>query len=360
PNAINMARLDFVSSIADQIRTFANEVFLPDSLAIMSFYPEWTQIGGGLTNYLSYGDYPMGLPDETGKLLSKRGIVRNRDLSHVEEFDPESLDGLQEFVNNAWYRYSVGKDKGLHPSIGETIFDYTGPKQQFEWLGGDEPYSWIKTPRYKNMPMEVGPLARLAVNYAAGDDMTIDLTDRALARWQQMANTFSGRDCGITRESFFSTPGRIIARAIDATLAAEYLCTCFNQLITNIKNGDERMFDGSKWEPDTWPARARGYSLNEAPRGALAHYIDINNAKVANYQMVVPTTWNGSPRDPMGQRSAFEASVIGTPVAGMDPKGAEMALSIVRTLHSFDPCMACAVHLYDENGTTLHRININQ
>lgn len=360
PNAINMARLDFVGSIAEQIRRFANEVFLPDAIAIMSFYPEWTKIGGGLTNYLSYGDYPMGGADETSKMLSRRGIVRNRDLSHIEEFDPDSLDGLQEFVNNAWYSYSVGKDKGLHPSIGETIFDYTGPTSRFEWLGGDKPYSWIKTPRYRNMPMEVGPLARLAVNYAAKDPHTVELADKTVARWQEMSSAFNGRDCGITMDSFFSTPGRIIARAVDAVLAADYLSTCYNQLITNIKNGDERMFNDSKWQPDSWPLRAKGYSLSEAPRGALAHYVDINNKKVSNYQMVVPTTWNASPRDPMGQRSAFEASVIGTPVTGMDPKGAEMALSIVRTLHSFDPCMACAVHLYDENGTTLHRININQ
>ncbi|MCM1109810.1 MAG: nickel-dependent hydrogenase large subunit [Clostridium sp.] len=359
PNAINMERLDFVKQIIERVQTFANEVYLPDCLAIMSFYPEWNQIGGGLRNYLSYGDYPMSHFGQTDSYLSNRGIVMDRDLSHVEEFDPRRLDGLQEFVNNAWYKYSVGKDRGLHPSVGETILDYTGPTEKFDWLGGDKPYSWIKTPRYLNHPMEVGPLARLAVNYASKNEATVDLADRALARWRELSTKFNGRDCGITIQSFFSTAGRIIARAIDATEAGDYMARCYNQLISNIRGGDESMFNGSKWEPDSWPADCSGFSLNEAPRGALAHYSHINHRRIVNYQMVVPTTWNGSPRDPFGQRSAFEESVIGTPVEGFAPDSPEMALSIIRTIHSFDPCMACAVHLYDEDGRMIHRLTIN-
>ena len=359
PNAINMERLAFVKEIISKVQTFANEVFLPDAIAIMSFYPEWARLGGGLRNYLSYGDYPMNHYGDFGHCLQKQGIVMNRDLSHVEEFDPVSLDGLQEFVNNAWYKYSTGKDSGLHPSIGQTILDYTGPTGQFDWLGGDKPYSWIKTPRYKGQPMEVGPLARLAVNYAAGNEITREIADKTVATWSSLANKFNGRDCGITRDSFFSTAGRIIARAVDAVEAADYLGTCYNALISNIKGGDERMFDGSKWQPDSWPQDCMGFSLSEAPRGALAHYVHITDQKVSNYQMVVPTTWNGSPRDPNNLRSAFEESVIGTPVAVFAPDSAEMALSIMRTLHSFDPCMACAVHLYDENGTVVHRLEIN-
>lgn len=359
PNAINIARLNFVQEIIEKIQIFANEVYLPDCLAILAFYPQWTHIGGGLTNYLSYGDFPLGHYGDPECYQSKRGIVKNRDLSHLEEFDPVSLDGLQEFVNNSWYKYSVGKDKGLHPSIGETILDYTGPNEQFEWLGGDKPYSWIKTPRYKGMPMEVGPLARVAVNYAAKNDLTMELANKAVATLSQYADKFNGKPCGITLDSLFSTAGRILARSIDAVEASEYLAISFNKLISNIKSGDESMFNGSKWEPDSWPKDCKGYSLSEAPRGALAHYAHISNKKIANYQMVVPTTWNGSPRDPMGQHSAFEASVIGTPVAGFAPDSPEMALSIIRTLHSFDPCMACAVHLYDENGTVIHKIDIN-
>lgn len=358
PNAINMERLSFVAEIIRKIQIFANEVYLPDCLAIMAFYPEWAKIGGGLRNYLTYGDFPLTHYGDTDSYLSKRGIVMNRDLSHVEEVDPTSLDGIQEFVNNAWYKYSVGKDKGLHPSIGETVFDYTGPTSQFDWLGGDEPYSWIKTPRYRNQPMEVGPLARVAVNYAAGNSESVELTDRSVARWRELTAKFNGSDHGINIQSLFSTAGRIIARAIETAEVGNYMGVCYNKLIENIKAGDERMFNGSKWEPDSWPLDCQGFSLSEAPRGALAHYSHIHNKRIVNYQMVVPTTWNGSPRDPFGQRSAFESSVIGTPVAGFAADSPEMALSIIRTIHSFDPCMACAVHLYDENGTLIHKVDI--
>lgn len=358
PNALNMDRLAFVEQKINEISNFVNAVYLPDAIAIMSFYPEWTRVGGGLRNYLSYGDYPMTQMNDTGSYLSQRGIVLNRDLSRVEEFDPTDLDGLQEFVNNSWYKYTVGKDKGLHPSVGETILDYTGPTEAYQWLGPDKPYSWIKTPRYKGMPMEVGPLARLAVNYAGGNEHLRSLTDEALRRWQEMSSKFNGRDCGLTMDSFFSTPGRIIARAIDAACAAEHLHTCYDRLIANIASGDQRVFNDSKWQPDSWPADCKGYSLNEAPRGANAHYCHIHNRRIVNYQMVVPTTWNGSPRDPRGQRSSFEESLIGTPVAGLENSNAELTLSIIRTIHSFDPCMACAVHLYDENGSMVHRIDI--
>ena len=359
PNAINMERLSLVAQIIQDTQNFVNQVYLPDALAILAFYPEWTKIGGGLRNYLSYGDFPTGNYGELSTYKVKRGIVLDRNMSHVEEFDPDSLDGLQEFINNAWYKYSVGKDKGLHPSIGETIFDYTGPTEKFDWLGGDKPYSWIKTPRYKGMPMEVGPLARAIVNYAAKDEMTVNSIDRAVRTLSQLTNKFNGKDMGINIDSMYSTAGRILARAVEATDIADYMADFYNELITNIRNGDERMFNGTYWEPDTWPRECKGYSLSEAPRGALAHYSHIRDKKIVNYQMVVPTTWNASPRDTKGQHSAFEASVIGTPVAGLDPEGGEMALSIIRTLHSFDPCMACAVHLYDENGSQIHKIEIN-
>lgn len=358
PNAINMDRLSFVQQKIQEINEFVNRVYLPDAIAVLSFYPEWARIGGGVRNYLSYGDFPMTQMNELDSYLSKRGIIMDRNMNAVEEFDPLALDGLQEFVNNSWYKYSVGKDKGLHPSVGETILDYTGPGEDYDWLGPDKPYSWIKTPRYRGHAMEVGPLARLAVNYAAKDPGMVEIADAALARWRQMADKFNGRDCGLTFDSWFSTPGRMIARAIDASRAGRFMQMAYDSLIANIKAGDERMFNSARWEPSSWPADAKGYSLNEAPRGANAHYCHIHNRKMVNYQMVVPTTWNGSPRDPSGQRSPFEESLIGTPVAGIEQSNPEMTLEIIRTLHSFDPCMACAVHLYDESGTIIHRINI--
>ena len=338
PNALNNERLNFVAQIIERTQTFVRQVYLPDVLAILSYYPDWTKIGGGLRNYIAYGDYPMGSYGELSTYKSPRGIVVDRDLSKVVEFDPWAMDGLQEFVNNSWYSYSQGKDAGLHPSVGETRLDYTGATPPYEYLDRDQPYSWIKTPRYKGMPMETGPLARNIVAHASGDETYREITQRCL------------KQLNVPYEAMYSTAGRTLARAIEANLLADWQTDFYTTLLQNIKNGDYRMFNGTKWEPSTWPQTARGVGLTEAPRGALAHYVNIEGKKVSNYQMVVPTTWNASPRDTRGQHSAFEASLIGTPV--IDP---QIPLEIIRTIHSFDPCMACAVHLYDENGEHIHR-----
>lgn len=340
PNALNLERLSLVAEIIEKSRDFIHEVYLPDVIAIASYYPEWTRIGGGLRNYISYGDYPMGNYGETSTYKSPRGIVVDRDLSHVEEFDPTADDGLQEFVNNSWYRYKEGKEAGLHPSAGETVLDYTGPTPPYAHLDTREPYSWIKTPRYKGFAMETGPLARAVIAYAAGQEDYKELIDRSLSQLH------------VPFEAMYSTVGRTLARAIESELVAHWMEEFYIRLLTQIKNGDQRMFNNIYWEPDSWPQQANGFGLTEAPRGSLAHYVDIENKKIKNYQMVVPTTWNASPRDVRGQRSAFEASLLGTPV-----HDSEAPLEIIRTIHSFDPCMACSVHLYDEEGKHIHQFD---
>jgi len=181
--------------------------------------------------------------------------------------------------------------------------------------------------------MEVGPLARVLVNYAKGDKAT----------QEEVGAVLSHLDVPV--DALFSTLGRTAARAICAKQAATWGLEFYDQLITNIKNGDTRMANTDKWEPSTWPAECKGVGYTEAPRGALAHWIQIKDGKTDNYQQVVPSTWNASPRDPKGQRSAYESTLIGTPVA--DEK---LPLEIIRTIHSFDPCIACSVHLYDEHG----------
>ncbi len=341
PNALNMERLSFVAGLIERTQQYVREVYLPDVIAILSYYPEWTKVGGGLRNYIAYGDYPMGNYGELSTYKSPRGIVIDRDLTHVYEFDPTDVNGLQEFVNNSWYSYTEGKEVGLHPSVGETRLDYTGAEPPYEYLDTNRPYSWIKTPRYRGMPMETGPLARNAVGYALGYDEYRETTDRAL------------RKLGIPYTAIFSTAGRILARALEASMVAGWMTDFYTALLSNIKGGDYRMFNDIYWDPSTWKDHAMGYGLAEAPRGALAHYCTIRDRKIENYQMIVPTTWNASPRDPKGQRSAFEASLIGTPVH--DPK---IPLEILRTIHSFDPCMACAVHLHDERGDHVHRIDV--
>lgn len=340
PNAINLERLSYVAEIIQETQNFVHQVYLPDVMAIASYYPEWTKIGGGLHNYISYGDFPMGNYGELSTYKSPRGIVVNRDLSHVEEFDPNDMNGLKEYVNNSWYTYSQGKDVGLHPSVGETQLNYTGPDTPYQYLDMEKPYSWIKTPRYKDMAMETGPLARAIVGYASGDATYRENIDGALAKLK------------LPFEAMYSTVGRTLARALEASMVADWMSDFYIKLLSNIKSGDYRMFNGTYWEPSTWPEKAQGFGLTEAPRGSLAHYVGIKDQKVSHYQMVVPTTWNGSPRDTKGQRSAFEASLVGTPV--FDPS---IPLEIIRTIHSFDPCLACAVHLYDEKGSHVHQLD---
>lgn len=339
PNAINLERLSWVANIIQRAQLFVSQVHIPDTIAILSQYPEWTKIGGGLRNYLSYGDFPMGNYGETETYKMPRGIILDRDLSKVHEFDPTAMDGLQEYIAHSWYNYTEGKNVGLHPSVGETIPNYTGPKPPYDYLDVEKSYSWIKTPRYKGMPMETGPLARILVGYASNAPGYRDLVDATLEKMK------------LPFDAMYSTAGRILARALEAQLVSNWMSDFYTTLLGNIRKGDERMFVGTKWEPETWPEQASGYCLTEAPRGALAHYATIKDKKIANYQMIMPTTWNGSPRDAKGQHSAFEASLIGTPVH--DP---EIPLEILRTVHSFDPCLACAVHLYDEKGDYVHQI----
>ncbi len=340
PNAINIDRLNWVYQIIQQAENFAKQVYLPDVLAIASYYPEWTKYGGGVVNYLASGDFPMTHFGDTSSYLFKRGIVRDRNLSVVEEFDPMAMDGLVEYVNNSWYKYTQGKEVGLHPSVGETILDYTGKTPPYDFLDHDQPYSWIKTPRYKGLPMEVGPLARFIVNYAAKNEPIVDLTDRCLAQ------------LGAPKSALYSAIGRTLARSMECTLISEYMHKFYNQLVANIKGGDYRMFNNTYWDPSTWPKKAQGYAVCEAPRGSVAHYVDIENKLVKRYQMVVPTTWNGSPRDPKGQRSPFEASLLGVPV-----HDAAAPLEIIRVIHTFDPCMSCSVHLYTPDGSHVHQFD---
>jgi len=342
PGGLNAERLAYVKRLLDDAKTFIEQVYIPDLLAIASFYKDWGAIGKGFGNYMSYGEFPVnGYKGDEFKY--KSGVIIDRDLSKVHEVNHRNED-IKEFVNNSWYDYSGDGDSGKHPWEGETNINYSGPKPPYKHLDVDQKYSFIKTPRWKEKPMEVGPLARVLVNYAKGDKAT----------QEEVGAVLSHLDVPV--DALFSTLGRTAARAICAKQAATWGLEFYDQLITNIKNGDTRMANTDKWEPSTWPAECKGVGYTEAPRGALAHWIQIKDGKTDNYQQVVPSTWNASPRDPKGQRSAYESTLIGTPVA--DEK---LPLEIIRTIHSFDPCIACSVHLYDEHGkhvTGVYNISI--
>jgi len=187
--------------------------------------------------------------------------------------------------------------------------------------------------------MEVGPLARVLAMYASGHEQTVELTNMVLSA------------LGAPITAVFSTLGRTAARAIETKVFADFMLKTYNALIDAIKAGETQTFNDEKWEPTTWPAHAEGFGYMEAPRGALGHWIVIDHGKISNYQMVVPTTWNGSPRDHMGQPGAYEASLIGTPLAKP-----EWPLEVLRTIHSFDPCMACAIHMMDAEGNDLGEV----
>jgi hydrogenase large subunit len=339
--ALNAERFALVGKLFDEALRFVEQVYIPDLLAVASFYKDWASIGGGLRNYLSYGDLPTKGYDDPTSFKFPRGAILDRNLNEVFEIDGADSEQIQENIAHSWYAYEGGDEKFLHPWEGETNLNYTGPQPPYQHLNIEEKYSWLKTPRWKGHAMEVGPLARMLVGYASGQEEIREVVDNALSKLK------------VPVDALFSTLGRTAARGLETQLIAHWAKMFYDQLVQNIKNGDTRMFNHEKWNPVTWPKETSGVGLTEAPRGALAHWIVIRDKKIANYQLVVPTTWNGSPRDALEQRSAYEASLIGTPVA--DPN---KPLEILRTIHSFDPCIACAVHVYDAEGKNITKIKV--
>jgi len=338
PGGLNAERLAYVGKLLQEGKTFIEQVYIPDLLAIASFYKDWGAIGKGFGNYMSYGDFPTNGYADISNFKFPQGVILNRDLSKVHDVDHRNGD-IEEFINNSWYDYPDGNEVGKHPWEGETNINYTGPKPPYDNLDVEKKYSFIKTPRWRGKPMEVGPLARLLVGYGRGNEEIQAAVNGAL------------KHLDVPVDALFSTLGRTAARGIETQLVANWTMEFYDSLMNNIKNGDERMANMDSWEPESWPSECKGVGFSEAPRGALAHWIKIKDGKTENYQQVVPSTWNASPRDPKGQRSAYESTLIGTPVA--DP---ELPLEIIRTIHSFDPCIACAVHLYDEHGNHISQV----
>jgi hydrogenase large subunit len=331
--ALNAGRLSIISDSIDRITQFVDHVYLPDLLAIAPYYLEYAGIGEGLGNFLTWGEFPGDDIHDTSSFLVPRALILDRDLANITEPDPRDLDRLKEFVTHSWYEYAQGEQAGLHPWAGETAFDYTGPEPPFGQLEVEQKYSWVKAPRWNGVPVEVGPLARVLALYATGNEQTKELVDAVLAK------------LGAPLTAVFSTLGRTAARAIETKVFADQMRTLYGQLVAAIEAGNTSTFNDERWEPRSWPRSARGFGFMEAPRGALGHWIVIEDGKIANYQMVVPTTWNASPRDQKGQPGAYEASLVGTQLAKP-----EWPLEILRTVHSFDPCMACAVHMVDTQG----------
>jgi [NiFe] hydrogenase large subunit/hydrogenase large subunit len=339
--ALNTHTVAALKQFVANARDFVTRVYIPDLMAIASFYKDWAGHGRGVGNYLAYGEYP---DDDSASpvLFLPRGIIRGRDLSKVEPFDQSKVT---EYVSHSWYQYQAGDGAALHPYQGETNPNYTGPTPPYELLGleanTDKKYSWLKSPRYDGEPMEVGPLARMLVAFVSGHARVKELVSAVL------------KQLNVGPEALFSTLGRVAARGIETQIIAEKMDAWVDALAANMGAGELRIHDNSKWDPSTWPADAMGAGFHEAPRGALGHWVSIHNGLISNYQCVVPSTWNAGPRDAKGRRGPYEEALLATPVA--DP---ERPVEILRTVHSFDPCMACGVHVVDAKRRELARVRV--
>ncbi len=342
----NPARIAQFKSILKKFRDFIKRAYLPDVLMAGTMYADeaLSGIGSGLKSYLTYGDFRLKDNDfYNSELLFPSGVVLNGNLNEVIEFDHKKVT---EDVTHAWYE----GDKKLHPYEGKTLPKYTGLEKKsdgYAYLKRDEKYSWIKSPLYDDNRVEVGPLARIAVGIASKNRLITDYSTEFLAKLGNSLNLGKSAPINV----IFSTVGRTAARAIETELMADVMMSWIDELAHNVANGDLetwREFDFDEVSRDT-----KGVGLAEAPRGALGHWVVIKDGKIKNYQAVVPSTWNASPRDYKGRMGAYEASLIGTKIANI-----KEPLEILRTIHSFDPCIACAVHIIDTKGRDLGEFKV--
>jgi [NiFe] hydrogenase large subunit/hydrogenase large subunit len=336
---INTERLTDIRDLITKAQRFVEQVYWPDLLAIAGFYKEWAGIGGGVRNYLAVGEFPDGDIRDIDQLYFPRGIILDRDLTKVWPYEHEKV---KEYITSAWYEYSKGDSAGLHPWEGETRAKYTGPPTPWTFLQDEAKYTWMKAPRYDGKPMEVGPLSRMLVGFAAGHEDIQAMVKEVLDRLE------------VGPAALFSTLGRTAARGIETVLLARRMNVWYNRLVERISSGDVQTFTRDKWDPSTWPKQAQGYGYLDAPRGGLGHWVQIQDGKISRYQCVVPSTWNCSPRDGEGQMGPYEASLVDNhPLLKPD-----QPLEILRTIHSFDPCMACGVHVLDAEGNKIVEVKV--
>jgi quinone-reactive Ni/Fe-hydrogenase large subunit len=303
-------------------------------MAADAFGAEPSVLGGvNVKSFLCTNDFLMG----DGQFLFEQGVIMHGDLANVTDINP---DLIKEDVTHAWYK----ADGAQHPYDGTTVPDYTGFVERdtvygkLPTLDGDGKYSWVKSPRYQDEPIEVGPLACLLVNYAKGNQIVVDAVNGLLTA------------TGLPIDALFTTLGRTAARMLQTVLVGQASLKTFDALVTNLKS-DEATYITPQIDVDT---EYVGHAMNEAPRGMLSHWIRIKNGKVENYQAVVPTTWNAGPVDANGKMGPYEASLIGLTLE--DPT---KPLEVIRIIHSFDPCMACSVHVMDYKKQTLGQFKID-
>lgn len=323
PNTLTLTQLKHIKALIGELGQFVNEVYMVDVAAIGAFYADWTQYGAGVTNYLCVPEMPLDTKGTEFELPG--GYISDGNpgtFTPIHGFnDPDFENNVSECVKHAWYKGT----KPLHPYDGETDPDYTD-------FQDDGKYSWVKAPMFNGKPAQVGPLANVLCMAAAGHAPTLKHLDRVLSLAGSLAGT------AIPVEALHSTIGRHAARAVRAGVYFEVLDNQWDLLMENIGRGD---YDTCNM-PVFPRGEQRGVGIHEAPRGVLSHWIVIKDGKIKNYQCVVPSTWNAGPRNEHDELGPYEASLIGNPVADAD-----RPLEVVRTIHSFDPCLACAIHVHD-------------
>jgi hydrogenase large subunit len=331
-SALNMERLYWVKQLIQDVRGFIQQVYLPDVVAVGALYKEWLPYGAGVTNYMAVPD--MVLNTKATEFDLPGGTIMNGDLGTVKGItsfnDDYFRDNVVENIAHAWYKGDWSK----HPYEEDDVPNYTD-------FQDDGKYSWIKAPRFQGKPMQVGPLAQMLVGYAQGHKPIIDNVNNALSLVSSVAGVTVGP------EVLHSTLGRHVARAVRASMLGDLALKHWDLLVDNIGRGDLEIFN----KPVFPQGEQQGYGFHEAPRGVLSHWIVIQDGKIKNYQCVVPSTWNAGPRDSEGEPGPYEASLVGNPVAD-----AEKPLELIRTIHSFDPCIACAVHTVDQNGQEITKV----
>jgi hydrogenase large subunit len=332
PSALNMEKLYQVKTLFDEVTAFIQQAYIPDICAIGAMYADWLKYGAGVTNYLAVPDLPLDA--KATKFDLPGGTIMNGDISTVKEIksfeDAYFRDNVTESIARSYYK----GDHQKHPYQGETVPAYN------EW-DPEGKYSWVKAPRFEGKPMQVGPLAQVLVGFALGHERTKFWATKVLETAGGIAKA------KLTPAVMHSTLGRHAARAIRCAVLSDLAQKHWKLLVENIGKGDTKIFN----QPVFPKGEVKGFGFHEAPRGVLSHWVVIKDGKIDNYQCVVPSTWNAGPRDGKGQAGPYEASLVGNPVAN-----AELPLEALRTIHSFDPCLACAIHTVDADGKEIAQV----
>jgi len=337
------ARLGEYMSKFNEVADFVNRAYYPDLVMAAKAYGSEPSVLGdiGVSNLWTHKEFQYS----KNEWLFDSGIIMDGDISKVYDLDE---DKITEEATHSWYK----NDAPLHPYDGEQEPNYTGLKDEKTMNAQGEmvnskvfdtqgKYTWIKAPRYGGKPLQVGPIANIVVNYAKGNKRVVSVVDKFL------------KDAGLPLSAVFSTLGRTACRMIEAKVVADNGLLAFNNLIANIKAGDTQtcakyVIDNSK--------EYKGRYIGHVPRGALSHWCRIENGVIKNWQAVVPSTWNATPIDKDGVKGAYEMCLVGLKIADL-----KQPLEVIRKIHSYDPCIACAVHVMDTKGNELgkYRVGVN-